>query len=364
MNYNSIDEILSVGISNMTAIRSNTKQDDGSDLITGVDWFSFNGTVVNAIYANGNSYIGFGSNTEHLKVNRRDGAMYSLYREEGTLFGYYRFLKIRWVGYSNYSYTGSSYALTYDVILWDTGDISLHMVSIPTIANDGTYSLVGESTYAYTVSSSFPDVTFTKTDDGFVVTNSIIDLQPRQYRYLVRSGATYYTVVDDVLSEIVVDDINSEIFVTFGAENVPNMNLVSDLSNPELLCWSEFEVDKLKTGLTVYITPPLPQVVYSEAQTIPDGSIIDKAAIPSVKDILVSITFDDGQTWKYYSEGSWITASSESEGMTSDAMQNLTAEQWAEVAPYATAQFRCTLTSKESQMGKVYYNLVPITTEA
>lgn len=103
MNYNSIEEILSAGTTNMTVIRNDSKQDDGTDSITGVPWFTYNGTVASTIYASGNSWLGFGSTSEHLKVNRRDGAMYYLYREEGTLYGYYNFLKIRWAGYSYYN---------------------------------------------------------------------------------------------------------------------------------------------------------------------------------------------------------------------------------------------------------------------
>ena len=131
MNYNSIQEILSADINNMQVIRNNSKQDDGTDSITGVSWFSYNGNTVSTIYANGNSYIGFGSSNEHLKVNRLDSAMWYLYREEGTLYNYYKFLKIRWDGYTSYYQTSASYRITYDVILWDTGDISLHMVTIP-----------------------------------------------------------------------------------------------------------------------------------------------------------------------------------------------------------------------------------------
>ena len=132
MNYNSIEEILSAGTTNMTVIRNNTKQDNGTDSLTGIDWFTFKEVIASTIYVNGNSWIGFGSSSGHLKVNHRDGALYSLYREEGTLYNYYKFLKIRWKGYSSYYTTSSLYAIEYDVILWDTGDISLHMISIPT----------------------------------------------------------------------------------------------------------------------------------------------------------------------------------------------------------------------------------------
>ena len=100
MDYNSVQDIISAGISNMQCIRNNTKNDDGTDTLVGVDWFTFKDTVAQNIYVSGNSWLGLGSSSEHLKVNRRDGAVYSIYREEGTLFNYYKFLKIRWSGYS------------------------------------------------------------------------------------------------------------------------------------------------------------------------------------------------------------------------------------------------------------------------
>ena len=103
MNYNSVEEILSAETANMTVIRDNSKNDDGTDTVTGVSWFNFKGKVASTIYVSGNSWLGFGASSEHLKVNRRDGAMYYLYREEGTLYNHYRFLKIRFSGYTSYS---------------------------------------------------------------------------------------------------------------------------------------------------------------------------------------------------------------------------------------------------------------------
>ena len=145
MDYSSVEQIFSAGTTNMEVLRNNSKQDDGTDSFSGVSWFTYNGTVASTIYASGNSWIGFGSSSEHLKVNRRDGALYSLYREEGTLYDHYKFLKIRWEGYSQYNQTATSYANSYDVVLWDTGDISLHMISIPSSYNSGTYSLIASN---------------------------------------------------------------------------------------------------------------------------------------------------------------------------------------------------------------------------
>ena len=252
MDYNSVDEILSSGTTNMQVIRNNSKNDDGTDGITGVNWFTYNGTVASTIYVSGNSWIGFGSSYEHLKVNRRDGAIYSLYREEGTLYNYYKFLKIRWVGYSAYNYTTTSYKIEYDVILWDTGDISLHMISIPTSYNSGTYSLVASSTYTYTVSTSSPDVTFVKTDSGFEVSNEIINLQlPYERRFLIKSDSTYYTIINNALSNINVSDLTSSTFLDNGINYIPDYSLIKSLPDPQILFWTDESDLVLEDGLVI-----------------------------------------------------------------------------------------------------------------
>lgn len=364
MNYNSVEEILSAGTTNMTVIRNNTKQDDGSDSITGVSWFTYNGTVASTIYANGNSWIGFGASSEHLKVNRRDGAMYSLYREEGTLYGYYKFLKIRWVGYSRYNYTTSSYALTYDVILWDTGDISLHMISIPTSYNTGTYSLVASSTYSYTVSTASPDVTFTKTDSGFEVTNSIINLElPFNARYLIRSGLDYYTITDNALSAISITSLTASVFSTYGvnyySEGLPSISLLRNLTNPEILFWQD-TTDEMakKSKLVIKGTPTLPQMVYYEPQDIFDKTGISKAEVVASDGVLFAISCDGGQTWKYYNGTSWVDATAETDGMSAVVLKNITPEAWGELTITATYQFRCILPALTSTASKVYVNVI------
>lgn len=355
MNYNSINEILSAGITNMEVIRNNTKQDDNSDTITGVSWFTFNGVTASNIYANGNSWIGFGSSSEHLKVNRRDGAMYSLYREEGTLFNYYKFLKIRWKGYSIYSQTSSSCAIEYDVILWDTGDISLHMVSIPTAYNDGIYSLTASSTYTYTISTSSPDVTFIKTDSSFEVSNEIINLElPYEKRYLIRSGSTYYTVVDNVLNKISETDISSATFLNYGITEIPTISLLGDLSNPEILYWVDSE-DGLVDNLVIQGTPPLPQIIYYEPQSIAENSGIKTIEASCSKDVFFTITFDEGTTWYYYDTitVAWVIAETNSVGMNPSTLKSIMPNIWTEVVSSSTYQIRCVLPSTESYVDMI-----------
>lgn len=354
MNYNSIEEILSAGTTNMTVIRNNTKQDDGTDTITGVNWFVYNGTVASTIYANGNSWIGFGSSSEHLKVNRRDGAMYSLYREEGTLYNYYKFLKMRWSGSSAWGEISAETTIEYDIILWDTGDISLHMISIPTSYNTGTYSLTASSTYSYAVSTSQPDVTFKKIDSGFEVSNKIISLElPCEQRYLIRSGSTYYTVINNVLTQVTISNLTSETFLTSGTNIMPSISLLTGLTNPEILYWRDNE-EPVEIGLIVKGTPSLPQIVYYNSQSMTEHSGIEKMEVSASDDTLFSITFDNGQTWRYVENGNWKIASSESEGMTAKTILNISESKWSEITGFSSYQMRCCLPSIESTASKIY----------
>lgn len=116
----------------MEAIRNNKKNDSGTDAITGVDWFTYAGNTVSTIYVNGNNWIGFGASAEHLKICRRDGATYYVYRQEGELDTGRKFLKIRVEGYTHYSSTANAYGLAYEVFLFDDGCMFIELIQTPT----------------------------------------------------------------------------------------------------------------------------------------------------------------------------------------------------------------------------------------
>lgn len=166
-DYSSMQNAIDAGITNMTVIRNNTAQDDNYDTIsTDVDWFYFNSRKVDKIYVSGNSWLGFSSSTstENLRVNRRDAKMYYLYKEHGTI-GTVKFLKIRWQGYSNYSYTSFTYAQAFDVFILDDGRIVLLFDTIPSSSFSGTNQLVcGTQTVNFTPSTSSRNFTFTASD--------------------------------------------------------------------------------------------------------------------------------------------------------------------------------------------------------
>lgn len=127
----SFDSLLNT-TTGMTAVVSNTKHDDDVVSVTGVDWFTYAGKTASTIYVSGNNFIGFGQNAKQLKIWNRDGTIYYVYRQDGTLDSGKRFLKIRVEGYVYYSSTSSSYALKYEVFLIEGQTLFINVVQRPT----------------------------------------------------------------------------------------------------------------------------------------------------------------------------------------------------------------------------------------
>lgn len=151
----SFDSLLNT-TTGMTAIVNNKKHDDDVVSVTGVDWFTYAGKTASTIYVSGNNFIGFGQKAEQLKICRSDGAVYYIYRQEGTLTSGKRFLKIRVEGYTHFSYTSSTYELKYEVFLIEGQTLFINVVDIS--SNNGntvTSSITdGKTTINLNISAS------------------------------------------------------------------------------------------------------------------------------------------------------------------------------------------------------------------
>ena len=181
-NYNSLEEMLGER-DNMECLVNNTRHDDDVIQVQGVDWFKFNGSLISNMFVSGNSFIGLGSNAEHLLICRRDAAMYSLYREEGALFGIYKFLKIRWEGYAQYNNTSEDVRLYYEWFFFDTGDMLLNIIKAPNAAGYlGSNRINGNMNQNFTVAVTQQQyITFYHKDDNgkqFDIEYDLIDLLP------------------------------------------------------------------------------------------------------------------------------------------------------------------------------------------
>ena len=193
-NYVNLQAAIDAGITNMTVTRNNSKNDDGTDTIaSGITWFYFNSIQVTNLYVSGNSWVGFGASSEQLKVNRRDAAVWYEYTETGTI-GTYRFLKLRWVGYSAYSATSDANLQQYDVFLLDNGQIYLNWFDVPTSSFDGTNALVCGSVTTFSATAGTAcEYTFTPSNAATGTGWSVASGRPNLIVNHKTSGSAIFT---------------------------------------------------------------------------------------------------------------------------------------------------------------------------
>lgn len=287
----------------MTAV-SSAYNDDGTYNTTGMSAFKFNGTAAGTLYISSNHWIGFGTSSEQLKICRRDGCSTYIYRQAGTFADGTEFIKIRFEGYTVYSNRVEANRLVFELFLLSNNDMFLNMVQTPTSGNTGTSELICNSTTTsltlHDGSGGGPMVSFYHLD----TTGKTWDIQYAGYLqadsfaplYLVKSGDSYYAMVDGALTEIPVTDLTAADFVEYGTLEAPSSELLLTLSNPTVFCWSAGAQDKtIQANLVAY---PFPSAVECIADmSHPSILGIDMMTAEYSGNVTVSISVDDGATW-------------------------------------------------------------------
>lgn len=352
-DYFSLKDLLS-STENMTITRNNVGNDDGTDTLSGVNWFLFNSVAAESIYVNGNSWMGIGTNAEQVKVHRRDAKDWTVRREEGTLYGYYKFLRIRWEGYSVYSLTSEDARLIWDLVLLDTGDIVLSFDAVPTNSSYfGECVLVtGAGNISFTPVAGGA-ITFTHQDNtgtSFVLSVGLpILLDPYNRRYLITDASgDIYTVEDEALLKIAETELTAEVFETYGVQDIPDGNLLLTLTDPTILYWHDSE-NRFPPFTASYTGVPKPQVIYSENIDMSDASIlgVEKVTVDADDAALFGVSFDGGDTYWTYVNGSWAQLSEEKSGMTKAALEAISTDAWSEKAITGQLKYRIVISGAD-----------------
>lgn len=345
---------------NMEILRNNSVNDDGTDTAAGTDWFKFREITATNMYVSGNSWIGIGQNAEQLKVGRRDADLYTLRREEGTLLTNYKFLRIRWEGYSIHGNSSASVRLIWDVLFFDTGDIVLHFEKVPESAsNIGECILYTKSKNITYEMAEGKTVSFIHQDDlgnEFELSDELpVFLDPYDRRYLFKDeSGVIYTIIDGELSGLEETELTAELFETYGISTLPDGNCLKDLSNPSVLYWhnsmNRFPDMKLK-----YRGLPKPQVIYSETIDMSDSTIlgIEKVSCDCDEGCLFAVSFDKGETWLGFVNGGWIKFTEETSGISKAAIEAISSDEWAEKAVSGTLKYRFVLSGEDGYIKSV-----------
>lgn len=357
-DYNSLDELIGTK-EGMEVLVNNVSHDDDTMTFSGVEWFTFLNNVVKNIYVSGNSWFGFGSNTAQLAVGNRDTKMWYFYRQEGTIFDYYKFIKLRWEGYSQYNSTSSDVALKYEIIILDNGVIMLYLIDLPTstayYGNSYIVTSSGNKSYVLTGGKG-TFVSFIPNEDrtDYEISYEKHELlQPFDERYLITDeDGKYYKVIEPekdegkrTLEEIEVEELTADIFLEYGLEEMPDSELLMQLRNPGILYWQDNdEVEILHFTMEVGALP-FNQTIFTEDVSMTDETIIgvEKVEADCDENTLFAVSVDSGVTWLTYVNGKWGVLSEQQSGMSASAMADISTDAWSQIMTTGHYMFRFVL---------------------
>lgn len=355
-DYNGMEELMA-STANLTAIVNGVGHDDDTVTVTGVNWFKYNNTTASSIYVSGNSWFGFGASSEHLRVCRRDAKLWYLWREEGTIYNHYRFLRLKWDGYATYNGSYDSVKLTYEVYLISTGDIFLNITKTPSAGYTGTNALVctgGTKTYTVTGDQKLMETFTHMAEDGsnFTASVGMINL-PMSYsrKYLVSDkNNDIYTVqtVSGVKSLLKLENpgtINGALFEASGADEIPGGSLLLALTDPSVLYWQDTQDALPEIRMQATALPPV-QTVFSKniEMTHPTIKGIESVTADADDAALFAVSFDGGTSWYSYTGGAWTVLTEAQSGMTKTALAGISTDAWALKATTGHIMFRFILT--------------------
>ena len=149
--------------------------------------------------------------------------------------------------------------------------------------------------------------------------------------YLLRAENIVYSTQNGILTEIGEQELTSDLFLTYGSEEIPSIELYKNLSNPQILYWQDAEeIPILKVNVNA---TPVPQIIESN-NIIFDDSIVSISSVDIIctETILFQFSNDDGVTWKAYDieTSSWVIVN-EFGGMSNSEIKQLTVTEWSEL---------------------------------
>lgn len=255
-----------------------TRNDDSTVTLPNIGFdFKYNGSTIRQIYASGNTWIGFGTGSEHLTINRKDTSYNNLYYSSEVEYNT-KLFRVRFEGNSYYGSWGSN-DLVWEVSVFETGVIRLVIEKMP---NNGTNSFnnpgIGTQTLALAQGKSY---IFTPSDangKNFIVQEGSYIPCITKFLMVDSEGVKNYQST----SWVKIGDLplTEDIFKTYGVDIVPASmsGLVGDAP-------------------ALYIYTDNPEV---KASKINNTFIIEKTVTSKPKVIIQSYDFDihDGKTVK------------------------------------------------------------------
>lgn len=201
-----------------------TRNDDSTATLPAMDFnILYNNTSVNTIYTSGNSWIGIGSSTEHISINRRDTSYNNLYYASEMEFGL-KVFRVRFEGNSSYSSWGSN-NLIWEFSVFEDGVLRLVIEKTPNNANDNFNNPGGNSlSVRFETGKSYIFTPQNENGTNFIVEEGTYI--PCQNKYLIvdQEGVKSYVQSEEGSSWVKIADIpiSEELFSEFGVDVLPD----------------------------------------------------------------------------------------------------------------------------------------------
>lgn len=248
---------------------SSSYNDDGTFTCAGMKDFLFNGIVADPLYISSNHWIGFGANSEQLRILRRDGCSTAIYRQAGQTGNGLDFLKIRFEGYTVYNNRVEENRLIFELFLLSNHDMFLNIIQTPTSGNTGSSQLIcNKATTELTLfdgSGGGAFVSFyhedTEGKNWNIQYAMYEDEDTFSFAYLLRQQEAYFTLNEGVLEEAPITNLTAAMFLKYGFEVLPPSESLTALANPQIYLWKAGGEEKLlKATVKAY---PYPSAITS-----------------------------------------------------------------------------------------------------
>lgn len=260
-----------------------TRNDDSTVTLPEIGFdFLYNGAIIRTIYSSGNSWIGIGSSSEHIKINRKDTSYNNLYHSKEVENGY-KLFRVRFEGNDVWNGWGSN-NLVWEISFYETGVIQLVIEKTPNTGSDSFVNPgIGTQSIRLETGKSYVFISDTKEGKNYKVFEGSYFPDKSRFLILDDEGIKNYQLVDGVSKWIKVADIpiTEEILLNYGNDFLPSSLDGIVGGTPQVYYYTDNldaverpEEYKLKVKL---ITISLPKVIkQKEDFLIPDGKLVNK----------------------------------------------------------------------------------------
>lgn len=179
-------------------------------------------------------------------------------------------------------------------------------------------------------------------------------------KYLIACEGIFYNIVDGTSTELPVTDLTADDFAAYGNDEAPDGSWLFGMDNPQVLCWAASQ-DALPALAAHVVAIPGAQAVISGAIDLSHDSIkgIESMTAKCDGPLILAASVDDKHTWMAWNGTEWISLSEAYSGMSKEALEAVTADQWQQLISGAQEMnIRISLVSEEQAISVLYISFI------